>query len=165
MRRYLILLFLLCVASVFIAPVMATVSPEVVDNMYETGKRLVYAFDEYEEGLWAFNAVLKVEPTHLDSWIGKGVALHQLKRYDEALEAYEKAISLNSTRAGLWSSKGSTLIKLKRYEEAIEALDIALEIDPNYKFALYDKSEALYALGRDAEASELSAKADSIPWK
>jgi len=162
MRRYLIVLVLLCMALMLVSPVMASASPEVVTNMYETGKGLVYAMGKYEEGLGVFNAVLELDPTHFDSWIGKAIALEHLQRYDETVEAYEKALELNSTKFNSWYGMGDALLHLNRYEEALEAFDKDLETNPDDWITLYGKSDALYALGRDEEASELSAKADSL---
>ncbi|OQA55331.1 MAG: lipoprotein NlpI [Euryarchaeota archaeon ADurb.Bin294] len=165
MRHHLILLFLLCMASMLMAPVMAAASPEKVASMYDSGKSLVFVFGKYDDAIGVLDTVIEMDPNYTDAYTTKGFALLELKRYDEALEAYEQATELNSTKVIAWSGKGDALLKLKRYDEALEAYDKALELDSESWGALSGKSDTLYALGRDEEASELSAKADSIPWK
>jgi tetratricopeptide (TPR) repeat protein len=54
--------------------------------------------------------------------------------------------------------EGSTLMGEQRFEQALAAFDAAVELDPDNGTALLGRAEALEALGREWEASEVRAQ-------
>mgnify|MGYP001030536060 CR=1 FL=1 len=105
-----------------------------------------------EKAIPCYDKALEIDPTHADTWIGKGVALGVLRRHWEAIECFNKALDIEPRHAHAWFFKGRALDSLGRHEEATKCFDIALEIDPKHAYAWYGKGAALYRLGRYGEA-------------
>lgn len=44
---------------------------------------------------WEYEAALRTDPSHLDSWINLGVVLYRQRRFQEAAEASRRALTLS----------------------------------------------------------------------
>ena len=62
----------------------------------------------------------------------------------------------------LLSAVGAALMQLQRYPEALESLELSLALDPNDRASWFVKSIILDELGREQEAEEARARADSL---
>jgi len=71
----------------------------------------------------------------------------------EAVREVTKCITLDGYDATLWNYKSAWCVLLARYDEAISCADRAIELRPNnYPRPHINKTQALWALGRDTEA-------------
>jgi hypothetical protein len=62
---------------------------------------------------------LALEPSRVEVWTVKGVALHCLKRLDETVATERTAVTLHPSDAEGWSSLAPTLMRLGQFQEAL----------------------------------------------
>ncbi len=132
---------------------LATLNPYSASSCREWGDAF-YNLQRYEDALEAYEKVIKLDPTCVYAYNGKGLALEALGDYAGALEAYEEAIQLDPGYASAYRNKGDTLRGLNRYEEALEAYEEAIKLDPKNENVYNGKGNTLYDLQRYTEALE-----------
>jgi tetratricopeptide (TPR) repeat protein len=130
------------------------------------------ALGRNEEALAAYERAIELAPDNAVYWDDKGDALAMLGRWGEALAAYERAIELAPNNADMWASKARLLVdELAQYDGSISAAQRAVELDPNSVRNHSLLGEALFALGRKAEAEVADLKAialqadDGVAWE
>jgi serine/threonine protein kinase len=94
-----------------------------------------YDHHEFEEALLAYQRALAIDPHYAFAWIGRGIALRNLKRYEESLQAQERAIQLSPDNAAAYNNLSLVLNDLKRYRESLVFSQRALELNANYPAA------------------------------
>ncbi len=72
-------------------------------------------------GIWSFLE---------DAWLGKSVALYNLRRYQDALQSVDRALELDPEYATAWWMKGMILSSLGKPDEADRCYARAQEINP-----------------------------------
>ncbi len=108
---------------------------------------------QFEEALAACNRAIRLDPTYVNAWNGKGAALIYLGRITEALTAYDRALEFDPKNAVAWTNKGFALNYLGRHSEALAASDQVIQLHPGYAYAAWiNKGTALVELGRYEEA-------------
>ncbi|HOI13360.1 MAG TPA: tetratricopeptide repeat protein [Methanoculleus sp.] len=91
------------------------------------------AYDnQFEQALECFNTSLELDPQFEGAWLGKSVALYNLKRYQDALQSVDRALELDPEYAMAWSMKGEILSSLGKPDEADRCYARAQEIDPRF---------------------------------
>jgi tetratricopeptide (TPR) repeat protein len=88
--------------------------------------------NQFEQALECFNKSLELDPQFEDAWLGKSVALYNLKRYQDALQSIDRALELDPEYAMAWSMKGEILSSLGNHDEAHCCYARAREIDPRF---------------------------------
>jgi curved DNA-binding protein CbpA len=78
--------------------------------LYIVGDLHTYIFNEYEEGILAFEKAVILNPDYYDALFGKGYCYLQLDENDKALETFDLAYSLNSEDASLYYYRGFSYI-------------------------------------------------------
>ncbi len=103
-------------------------------------------YDEgiFEEALLAYERAIAIDPNFAAAYIGKGVALRNLKRYDEALLAHDRAMQIDPGDAAAYNNKSLVLNDLRRYRESLIFSQRALELNAAYPAAYFNMG---YALG------------------
>jgi tetratricopeptide (TPR) repeat protein len=86
--------------------------------------------NQFEQALECFNKSLELDPQFEDAWLGKSVALYNLRRYRDALQAVDRALDLNPDYAMAWYMKGEILSSLGKPDEADYCYARAQEINP-----------------------------------
>jgi tetratricopeptide (TPR) repeat protein len=78
-------------------------------------------FQEYEEGIEAYEEAINLDPNFLYSYNGKGDALSNLGRYQEAIEAYDQALNIDPNFAYklILSYKDEASYNLQQYKNKI----------------------------------------------
>jgi adenylate cyclase len=116
-------------------------SPETArQNSIACAARAIALDDDNPEGHWAMAVVMM--------WS---------RKLDEALREAERAIALDPNHSYAHGSFGLTLHYAGRSEEALQWFDRATALDPLFiDLILHFRAQSLYALGRYAEAAELS---------
>lgn len=131
-----------------------------------------------DEAFKAFEKALEISPQNMDAWMWRGEALENQGNYSEAVKSYDMAIAvappIPAIKASALNSKGDALMGFGSYQEAYDAYDEAAKIcsnsaDDSEKFQLaaawHGESNALKAMGRQAEADEAYAKARELGFK
>jgi YVTN family beta-propeller protein len=101
----------------------------------------------YNKSIDCYDISIKLNPTNIDSWYNKGLALSKLGDYNKAIKCYDKAIEINPNYLLAWNSKGDVLNYLMKFQEAIRSYDRVLEKDSDNIVAWYNKGFALSNLG------------------
>jgi len=66
------------------------------DTLYRNKGNILYALDEPEKALEAFEAAIDLNPYVVDTWVNKGTVLWKaMKQREEALAAFDKALEIN----------------------------------------------------------------------
>ncbi|PKL57612.1 MAG: hypothetical protein CVV34_06610 [Methanomicrobiales archaeon HGW-Methanomicrobiales-5] len=86
--------------------------------------------NQFEQALECFNKSLELDPQFEDAWLGKSVALYNLRRYQDALQSIDRALELNPEYATAWWMKGMILSSLGKPDEADRSYARAQEINP-----------------------------------
>ena len=86
-----------------------------------------------------------------------GIVMMWSRKHDEALREAERAIALDPNHSGAHALLGLALHYAGRSEEALPCFDRSTALDPFFvDLILHFRAQSLYALGRYAEAAELS---------
>lgn len=88
-------------------------------------------------------------------WAHLGMALVGLDRSTEALACFERCLALAPDQDGLWYSLGILHLHAGANGPAFDAFQRALQLQPGMHAARQYACQALYGLGRDAEADAL----------
>ncbi|HQN31377.1 MAG TPA: tetratricopeptide repeat protein, partial [Methanothrix soehngenii] len=119
----------------------------------------------YQSALDITDEMLEADPQNATMWSAKGLLLYNMGIYDQAAVAFDNANAFHPDYEMAWKMKGVILAsKLGRNNEAIEAFDRALKINPNDPRTWQARGDALQALGRQVEADEAYAKAQSLGY-
>jgi tetratricopeptide (TPR) repeat protein len=127
----------------------------------------------YLDAVNAFEKAITIDPSYPDAWNNKGDSFAKLGEYEEAIIAYDQALRLNPNDLYALLKKGTSLQEsgspaeaMRIYQEVIDLAEKEVRKHPDYaRFDAKlwaDKGEALYQLGRYAEATEAYSTALSI---
>ena len=103
----------------------------------------------YEESIFAYEQVIRLDPTYAHPYQRKGDNLFYLKRYDEAIDAFEQAIQLGELKQPIGYRVGTR----------------QPNPDNELAYSYAGKSEALKKLGRRTEAKEALVKARQLGYR
>jgi tetratricopeptide (TPR) repeat protein/S1-C subfamily serine protease len=128
------------------------------DQWIEYGNQL-YRVRKYTDAVKAFNQGIIVNPTSLNAYYGKGLALKSNGNLLEALVIFDQSINLippnnQSSYYYLWRSRSVVLRGLQRYSEALMAISQAINLEPKDTIILNEKANLLKELKRYPEAIE-----------
>ncbi|MBD2431898.1 MULTISPECIES: serine/threonine-protein kinase [Fischerella] len=79
---------------------------------------LTQTLRNHEEAIKAFDRTIALKDDFHPAWVGKALALLELKRPQEALEAIEKAKDLQPKDPDIWDIRGEILKELGKQQEA-----------------------------------------------
>jgi len=114
----------------------------------------------YSKALEIIDKTLTIHPQNSTLWAEKGLLLHNVGAPQEAVKAFSNATRINPEDEMSWKMMGVILAsELHRYDEAAEAFDGALQINQNDAIVWNLKGDALKAMGRQAEADAVYARA------
>ena len=93
-------------------------------------------------------------PTYLNAYGNKGLALGKLGKYNEAIECYDAITEIDPKNVDAYNSKAAAYTELGKYNEAIKCYNKAIEVDPQsvegleglgliYSDYIYDFQKAL----------------------
>lgn len=127
----------------------------------------------YQDAVTAFEKALTIDPFYPEAWNNKGDSLAKLGEYEDAITAYDQALRLNPNDLYALLRKGTSLQEsgspaeaMLIYQEVISLAEKEVRKHPDY--ARFDaklwanKAEALYRLGRYAEAVDAYSAALAI---
>ncbi len=100
-----------------------------------------------------YQAILQVQPQHVDALQLLATLAAQQQRHVKAVELFNQVLDINPFHAVAYSNRGYALRELKRYEEAVASYNKALVLKPDYADAYYNRGITLAELMRYEEAS------------
>lgn len=83
-----------------------------------------------EGALREFDTVLKRDPNHAPSHLGRALALMALRQNDEALMSFDLAVEIRPDFSAVYANRGILHDRMGRYSEAISDYHKALSLDP-----------------------------------
>lgn len=83
-----------------------------------------------EGALREFDTVLKRDPNHAPSHLGRALALMALRQNDEALMSFDLAVEILPDFSAVYANRGILHDRMGRYSEAISDYHKALSLDP-----------------------------------
>ena len=127
----------------------------------------------YQDAVTAFEKAITIDPSFPEAWNNKGDSFAKLGEYEEAVIAYDQALRLNPNDLYALLRKGASLQESGSPDEALRIYQVVIdlaekEVRKHPDYARFDaklwsnKGEALYRLGRYAEAMEAYSTALSI---
>lgn len=102
--------------------------------------------------LSGYDAILRVQPDHVDALYLSGVIAAQQARARDALALMDKVIALEPGHAVALALRARALHMLGRLEDAVTAYDRCLVQKPDDADSQYNRGNALQALGRAQDA-------------
>jgi tetratricopeptide (TPR) repeat protein len=141
--------------------------PALALDHYQRG---LAAFDakQLAEGVQAFEAALRVEPTHYWSLMKLGYCLCDLGRGPEdfagAARVFTGCILKRPDHAHAYYCRANAYNKMRRCEEAVADYSRAIELDPNHAWAWHNRGQAYGHLGQwDNALTDFSRAIDLDP--
>lgn len=109
--------------------------------------------NEYELGISAYNAAIRLNPEHtVSAYNNLGVAKAALGRYEDAIADYDAVIRLDPENASAYNNRGNAKRRSGRYEDAIADCDVAIRLDPEYAVAYNSRGTAKEDMGHYEDA-------------
>ena len=82
----------------------------------------------YESSVQHFDAEVRINPSSVNSYAYKGMALQAMKQNDAAIESMRRVVEIDSTYVQGWLWYGQSLAAAEKYREAEEAYRKVLEL-------------------------------------
>ncbi len=117
---------------------------------------------QYERSIKHYTETLRLDPTYVEAYNGRGQAYLMLKRYEEALADFNKAIEAGIVTPRLFLNRAKCLVALNRFAEALPNLKRSLELEPNHPETYFFKGLAESRTGNPEQALRDFAKALEI---
>jgi predicted TPR repeat methyltransferase len=105
-----------------------------------------------DEALAELDAVLAVEPQHLDAWGHRAVALAALGRDAESLASADHVLAADPSSGSAWFHRGHALERLRRFDQAQSAFERLVALQPQHAQAWFRLGQLLQRQGRLDEA-------------
>ena len=104
---------------------------------------------DYDRAIEDFNQVLKLDPTHAQSFNNRGTAYVYKGNYDLGIRDFNKAIELDPKLAAAYHSRGAAYARQGKFEQARPDFDIAIELAPEDINAYNSRGLTLKNMGED----------------
>ncbi|NTW52424.1 MAG: tetratricopeptide repeat protein [Chlorobiaceae bacterium] len=117
---------------------------------------------DFPQAVALCEAVLAIEPNHVEALHLSGVMAAQLKQHWKSVNLIGKAIALQPGNAAFHCNLGLVLYELNALVDAVASFDKAIAIKPDYFEAYINRGNALQELRKFDEAVESFDKAIAI---
>lgn len=125
---------------------------------------------ELTKAEWAYEALLQLDPDHIDANHLLGVVAHQMGNTPLAIERINKSLNLRPEQPGALNNLGNIYAAAERLEEAIDSYRRAIELKPDYAEAHHNLGNVLTDCDRIMESLECFHRAaelkpdDAVSW-
>jgi predicted TPR repeat methyltransferase len=117
---------------------------------------------QFELAQYFAGEALKLDPTYLDGFRLRGMALMQLGRVTPALQCFAQGLALKPDSVELLVNHATALLELKRLDEALAGFDRVVALDPGNAVGWNNRANTLVGLKRLEEAAECYGRALQI---
>ncbi|MEM6724325.1 MAG: tetratricopeptide repeat protein, partial [Bacteroidota bacterium] len=121
--------------------------------------------ERVDEAIQAFSNATQKQADYTSAWVELGILQYNQEQFKAAATTFGKAVSLKPEDAELNAFYGSALVSSEQYSKAVGPLKKGIADDPDNAELNYYLAEALKNGGKDAEADQLYAKAESLGFK
>jgi protein O-GlcNAc transferase len=111
-----------------------------------------YQAGRLDEAEGLCGAILRDNPSHVETLHLLGVIQSRHGRSKQALASYDRALAIKPNFPEVLTNRGVALWQLKRFQDALASHDRALAIKPDFAWALYNRGVALQDLRRFEDA-------------
>ena len=111
-----------------------------------------YQAGRLDEAEGLCGAILRANPSHVETLHLLGVIQSRLGRSKEAVASYDRALAIKPDFPEVLTNRGVALWELKRFADALASHDRALAIKPDFAWALYNRGVTLQELKRFEDA-------------
>jgi tetratricopeptide (TPR) repeat protein len=139
----------------------AAIDPTDADPWFGLGRARDKKRD-LDGALAAFQKCVELDPKYVDAHVRAGSVLERLYRDDDAIASYRKVLELDPTRASAGGRIGWLEYQARRFEKALEAWVSAAAHAPDDLELHSEIVQALFALGRYADAEPWREKVRQI---
>ncbi|MGI0483000.1 tetratricopeptide repeat protein [Geminocystis sp. CENA526] len=94
------------------------------------GKVLSQQFQCYEDAIYSYQQVLKINPDDSDSWLLLGRDWEKMRNFENALESYNQALQIKENDWRVWMACGLLHFQMNNYKEAILCFDNFIQLKP-----------------------------------
>lgn len=106
-----------------------------------------YSLGNYEAAIKGYTDAIKLDETHINSYLRRGFTYIILEKYNEAISDFSKVIEFHPNHKWAYLSRGSAYNKVKEYKKAILDFDAVLKIEPENEEAFNNRGWAKKFLG------------------
>jgi len=149
MKHLKIIIFLLCVFTLFPMPLKA--QPQTAPAQFERGKRYM-ADENWYSAVESFLDCLRLNPAHAEATAALAECYYELAEFDEALNWVRKARTLARTNMSVANLEVFTLIALGQLDAASALVSDILAREPYNREALFAAGELDIARNRPSQA-------------
>ena len=107
---------------------------------------------DHEKALACYTQALRINPKHVDAFMGRASILHATKDLEGARADYEAVLAFDPDNEVAWLWKGSTRAEMGDLKGGLEDLDRCLAINPKTEFAHVQRAWVRYLRGEHDEA-------------
>ncbi len=119
---------------------------------------------EFDNSILHYTNTLRLDPTYVEAYNGRGQAYFELKKFPEAFSDFDNAIKGGIATPKLYLNRGKCLVILNRSEEAIPDLAQSIELEPRNPETYYFKGMAEDKTGKfDAAVADYSRAIELQP--
>ncbi|WBB80071.1 tetratricopeptide repeat protein [Micromonospora sp. WMMD882] len=108
--------------------------------------QLLAALGRREEALAELDAVIEVDPNHVEYHLDRGGLLRRLGRDEEALASYDQAIRLSPPFPEVHYNRADVLLELGAVQAALAGFDRVLDLEPEHLDARINRAGLRQAL-------------------
>jgi len=121
-------------------------------------RNILLSHGKLDEAELIFKKSYDLNPKDVDTIENYSDVLADKERFPEAIQILKKAYRLSEEKEGVLDKIGMYFYWWKKYKEAIYYFDKALKINEYWSDSIYNKSRALYELGKKDEAFKIMEK-------
>ncbi len=114
---------------------------------------------QYDSAIRHYTETLRLDPTYVESYNGRGQAYLMQERYEEALADFDKAIAAGIVTPRLFLNRGKCRVILQKPAQAIPDLVRSIELEPRNPETYFYKALAESQTGNPEQALRDFAKA------
>ena len=108
---------------------------------------------QFELAQYFAGEALRLDPSYVDGFRLRGMALMQLGRLTPALGCFEQALELRPDFVEILVNHATALLELKRLDEALAGFDRVVALDPENAVGWNNRANTLVRLGHLEEAA------------
>jgi len=135
---------------------------DLANEYYLMGNECILKAKDYRAALANFDKALKLSPTHIDTWIRKGITLYDQKEYYDAEICLNEAVRLSPINFKALYNRGKNRFALKNFDGALSDFDKALAQKPKHASAAEYLGDTFSKLGNQEMALKFWSLAELL---
>lgn len=132
------------------------------DEYLHLGNECITQARDNQAAIRNYDKALALYPQQTETWVRKGVTLHNIEQYTDAIKCFNMAVQLSPTLFKAFYNRGKSHLVLKQYEEACADFDKATSLKPEHPKAHELFGNTLSALGKEDAATIQWAIAEQL---